>query len=126
MNSDVANIILPVWLHHFFIVSSSRNSYALTYRISENSYSDSGDNESSASNMKERKDTWGRIGNFLQVQLPNNQTTMVPFENGMTVNDLVIKSCEKRHLKVDDHFLMLLLEENESGLMGIEVVVFFS
>ena len=44
---------------------------------------------------------------------------MVPFENGITVNDLVIKSCEKRHLQPVDHFLMLLSDGNESGLMGI-------
>ncbi|XP_065057687.1 protein still life, isoforms C/SIF type 2-like isoform X1 [Rhopilema esculentum] len=86
-------------------------------RGSAHSASDSGDNDSSRSQMKERRDTWGRIGNFLQVQLPNNQTTMVPFERGMTVNDIVQKSCEKRHLPPADHFLMLLSEDNDSGLM---------
>ena len=101
-----------------FFVFKSMPTIFLIFRISEHSYSDSGDNDSNASNLKERKDTWGKIGNFLQVQLPNNQTTMVPYENGMTVNDLVLKSCEKRHLQAVDHFLMLLLEENESGLMG--------
>ena len=91
-------------------------------RVSENSYSDSGDNDSNVSNLKERKDNWGRIGNFFQVQLPNNQTTMIPCEDGLTVYDLVMKSCEKRHLPFVDHFLMLLVEDNESGLMGKFIV----
>lgn len=91
---------------------------ACVCRGSDQSHSDSGDNDSNNSNLKERKDTWGKIGNFLQVQLPSNQTTMVPFEKGMTVNDLVLKSCDKRLLEAVDHFLMLLSEDNESGLIG--------
>ena len=68
--------------------------------------------------MKETKDNWGRIGNFLQVQLPNNQTTMIASEDDLTVKGLIDKSCEKRHLDPSMHFLMLLNEDNNSGLVG--------
>jgi len=105
------------------VVEGIRNKHSPSEkrRVSEHSYSDSGDNDSNVSNLKERKDNWGRIGNFFQVQLPNNQTTMIPSEDGLTVYDLVMKSCEKRHLPVVDHFLMLLVEDNESGLMDYHI-----
>ena len=68
--------------------------------------------------MKERRDTWGRLGNFVQIQLPNNQTTMITLVDRMTIRQVIQSSCEKRHLQPADHFLMLLSEDNDSGLMG--------
>eukprot|EP00794_Sanderia_malayensis_P002640 gene2640-3057_t len=81
------------------------------------STSDSGDNDSVRSNLKEGKEYGEKFGNLLQVQLPNNQTTMIPSDDGMTVFSVISTSCEKRKLVPSDHFLMLLTEDNDNGLV---------
>ncbi len=90
-------------------------------RSSLNSTSDSGDNDSVRSQRKEHRDSWERIGNFVQVQLPNNQTTMIPSQEGMRALDVINNSCEKRNLAAVDHFLMFLTEDNDNGLMGMRI-----
>eukprot|EP00112_Aurelia_sp_Birch-Aquarium-sp1_P015853 Seg3542.1 transcript_id=Seg3542.1/GoldUCD/mRNA.D3Y31 product="Protein still life isoforms C/SIF type 2" protein_id=Seg3542.1/GoldUCD/D3Y31 len=101
------------------VVEGIRNKHspAVKRKESGNTASDSGDNDSVRSHMKERRDTWGKLGNFVQIQLPNNQTTMIPLVDRMTVRQVIQSSCEKRHLQPADHFLMLLSEDNDSGLM---------
>ena len=61
---------------------------------------------------------WKNLGNFLRVDLPSNQSTVVPLVEDMTVYDLVKSTCTKRQLEPDAYFLKLGLEDS-SGNMGM-------
>lgn len=57
------------------------------------------------------------MGNFLRISLDNNQSTVIPLHNEMTVLEVVENTCSKRQLEPEAYFLKLGVEDS-SGSAG--------
>ena len=60
---------------------------------------------------------WKSMGNFLRISLDNNQSTVIPLHNEMTVLEVVENTCSKRQLEPEAYFLKLGVEDS-SGSTG--------
>ena len=57
------------------------------------------------------------MGNFLRISLDNNQSTVIPQHNEMTVLEAVENTCSKRQLQPAEYYLKLGMEDS-SGATG--------
>ena len=57
------------------------------------------------------------MGNFLRISLDNNQSTVIPLHNEMTVLEVVENTSSKRQLEPEAYFLKLGVEDS-SGSTG--------
>ena len=57
------------------------------------------------------------MGNFLRISLDNNQSTVIPLHNEMTVLEVIENTCSKRQLEPEAYFLKLGVEDS-SGSTG--------
>lgn len=60
---------------------------------------------------------WKNMGNFLRISLDNNQSTVIPLHNEMTVLEVVENTCSKRQLNPAAYYLKLGMEDS-SGVTG--------
>ena len=60
---------------------------------------------------------WKSLGNFLRINLANNQSTVIPLHNEMSILEVVENTCNKRQLDPAGYFLKLGLEDS-SGTVG--------
>ena len=68
---------------------------------------------------------WKSMGNFLRVNLDNNQSTVIPLHGEMTVLEVVENTCGKRQLNPEGFYLKLGVEDS-SGVTGKENIVSYS
>ena len=57
------------------------------------------------------------MGNFLRISLDNNQSTVIPQHNEMTILEAVENTCSKRQLQPEAYYLKLGMEDS-SGATG--------
>ena len=55
---------------------------------------------------------WKSMGNFLRISLENNQSTVIPLHNEMTVQEVVENTCSKRQLDPAAYYLKLGVEDS--------------
>ena len=60
---------------------------------------------------------WKSMGNFLRVNLDNNQSTVIPLHGEMTVLEVVESTCGKRQLNPEGFYLKLGVDDS-SGVTG--------
>ena len=60
------------------------------------------------------------MGNFLRISLDNNQSTVIPLHNEMTVLEVVEGTCSKRQLDPAAHYLKLGTEDS-AGTTGNKI-----
>ena len=60
---------------------------------------------------------WKNMGNFLRISLDNNQSTVIPQHNKMTILEVVENTCSKRQLEPAAYYLKLGREDS-SGTTG--------
>ena len=65
------------------------------------------------------------MGNFLRVNLDNNQSTVIPLHGEMTVLEVVESTCGKRQLNPEGFYLKLGVEDS-SGVTGKENIVSYN
>lgn len=58
---------------------------------------------------------WKSMGNFLRISLDNNQSTVIPLHNEMTVLEVVENTCSKRQLEPEAYFLKLGVEDSSGS-----------
>ena len=68
---------------------------------------------------------WKSMGNFLRVNLDNNQSTVIPLHGEMTVLEVVENTCGKRQLNPEGFYLKLGVEDS-SGVTGKENIVSYN
>ena len=68
---------------------------------------------------------WKSMGNFLRVNLDNNQSTVIPLHGEMTVLEVVESTCGKRQLNPEGFYLKLGVDDS-SGVTGKENIVSYS
>ena len=57
------------------------------------------------------------MGNFLRISLDNNQSTVIPLHNQMTIFEVVENTCNKRQFDPAAYYLKLGIEDT-SGATG--------
>ena len=60
---------------------------------------------------------WKNLGNFLRINLDNNQSTVIPLHNKMTILEVVENTCNKRQFDPAEYYLKLGTED-ASGSTG--------
>lgn len=60
---------------------------------------------------------WKSLGNFLRISLDNNQSTVIPLHNEMTILEVVESTCSKRQFDPAAYYLKLGTED-ASGATG--------
>lgn len=60
---------------------------------------------------------WKNLGNFLRINLDNNQSTVIPLHNEMTILEVVENTCNKRQFDAAEYYLKLGTED-ASGSTG--------
>ena len=60
---------------------------------------------------------WKNLGNFLRINLDNNQSTVIPLHNEMTILEVVENTCNKRQFDPAEYYLKLGTED-ASGSTG--------
>lgn len=60
---------------------------------------------------------WKNLGNFLRISLDNNQSTVIPLHNEMTILEVVENTCGKRQFDPAAYYLKLGTED-ASGATG--------
>jgi len=60
---------------------------------------------------------WKSLGNFLRISLDNNQSTVIPLHNEMTILEVVENTCSKRQFDPAAYYLKLGTED-DSGVTG--------
>ncbi|XP_068698035.1 rho guanine nucleotide exchange factor TIAM1-like [Montipora foliosa] len=58
---------------------------------------------------------WKSMGNFLRISLDNNQSTVIPLHNEMTVQEVIENTCSKRQLNPDAFYLRLGVEDSSGA-----------
>lgn len=58
---------------------------------------------------------WKSMGNFLRISLENNQSTVIPLHNEMTVQEVVENTCSKRQLDPAAYYLKLGVEDSSGS-----------
>ena len=77
-----------------------------------------------SSSLSSSHSDWKNLGNFLRISLDNNQSTVIPLHNEMTILEVVENTCSKRQLNPEAYYLKLGLEE-DSGVTGKEKKLVF-
>ena len=77
--------------------------------------------ESETHSLTSSYSEWKSLGNFLRVDLPSSQSTVVPLVQDMKISDVVASICKKRQLEPEAYFMKLGLEDN-SGNIGRDPV----
>ena len=70
-----------------------------------------------SSSLSSSHSDWKNLGNFLRISLDNNQSTVIPLHNEMTILEVVENTCSKRQLNPEAYYLKLGLED-DSGVTG--------
>ncbi|XP_027051518.1 T-lymphoma invasion and metastasis-inducing protein 1-like isoform X1 [Pocillopora damicornis] len=68
-----------------------------------------------SSSLSSSHSDWKNLGNFLRISLDNNQSTVIPLHNEMTILEVVENTCSKRQLNPEAYYLKLGLED-DSGV----------
>lgn len=77
-----------------------------------------------SSSLSSSHSDWKNLGNFLRISLDNNQSTVIPLHNEMTILEVVENTCSKRQLNPEAYYLKLGLED-DSGVTGKEKKLVF-
>ncbi|KXJ23729.1 Protein still life, isoforms C/SIF type 2 [Exaiptasia diaphana] len=77
---------------------------------------DSEEEQSEARSLSSSHSEWRSLGNYLRISLPSNQSTVIALGNEMTVQDVVVNTCEKRQLDPHTYFLKLGLQEEDGTI----------
>lgn len=77
-----------------------------------------------SSSLSSSHSDWKNLGNFLRISLDNNQSTVIPLHNEMTILEVVENTCSKRQLNPEAYYLKLGLED-DSGVTGKEKKLLF-
>lgn len=77
-----------------------------------------------SSSLSSSHSDWKNLGNFLRISLDNNQSTVIPLHNEMTILEVVENTCSKRQLNPEAYYLKLGLE-GDSGVTGKEKKLVF-
>lgn len=81
------------------------------------------EDESESRSLSSSHSDWKSLGNYLRISLPNNQSTVIALQSDMTVDDVVVNTCEKRQLEPRGYFLKLGIQEAD-GSAGTKHVSF--
>jgi hypothetical protein len=90
---------------------------------SDESNSSSKSSQRAAGNAGKRsKLLQGRIGDLLYIQLPNAQSSSLPYEPNLKMSDLMERVCMKENLDSLDFFMMLMVDDNNKhGLLDYTI-----
>lgn len=77
-----------------------------------------------SSSLSSSHSDWKNLGNFLRISLDNNQSTVIPLHNEMSILEVVENTCSKRQLNPEAYYLKLGLED-DSGVTGKEKKLVF-
>lgn len=124
-HDNVVIIIIIITISSSSLSSSSPSSIAITitplvflcFRSNLQNIPDNDEEETESRSLSSSHSEWRSLGNYLRISLPSNQSTVIALSNEMTIQDVVVNTCEKRQLDPRLYFLKLGIQE-EDGIIG--------